>query len=277
MTESNTNVPFRLDFTPDRRIDVDALEQMVAERAMRDWMLARFERRDELLAVDEENRETPQRVFIDLWNRADSDGNVRKCMAAACKALLNDAIGAAPQDWMEPLLALVATVHPRTCEKPIRRSFRDRQFEGDGVKEAGLDRRWLEAASAYRLDDLANTWRDLLAEPKYATTAYYALGWDANNAAFHLPVYYRGLSAKSKPVLLKQAIRYMLRTFGRPAMSNALRGYQPRLQDVPGLCRRINRVLGELGHAGTLVETYEPVPGMAHIVGRHRDFEKLVA
>jgi len=276
MTEPSTTAPFRLAFTADRRIDIAALEQVVTEQAMRDWMLARFEGRDELLAVDEENRETPQRVFIDLWNRADSDGNVRKYMQRACKALLSAAVGAPPQDWMEPLLALVATIHPSECKKSVRTAFCNRVFENPRIKEAGLDRRWLEAASAYGLHDLAAIWLELMAKPEYATTAYYALCEDADSAAFYLPDYYEGLSAKSRYLLLKQAIRYMLRKSGAQEVRKALRCVQSRSGSVPGLCHEINRVLEELGLVPVMVEDREPGISMEGFVESLRNSLQLL-
>lgn len=277
MTDQPLHDRFELAFTPDRRVDVDALERTVSTRAMHEWMLDRFQDRDERLPVDSDSMETADEVFIDLWRRSGSGSKVRECMGEACAQLVDEAQSAGASPWVRPLLHLVTTIHPAPCEKRLRGAFQQRLFLRGGMKEDGVDRLWLGAFASYEFADLSSIWRELLQNPEYAVSAYHALSTTVEASASYLPDYYRVLPEGERNVLVKQALRRTLRQYGAGCTAEALLGSRGRIAAEDGLSEAINRGLRELGQPPIFTERLQRDHGEAIVdIARERPREAIL-
>ena len=259
--------PIELSFTGGRRIDLDALEEVVSRQGMRDWMYERFNGQDARLHVDADSMETPDEVFVDLWRRADLKSAVRDSLDRACLALLEEAWGASPADWIKPLLELVATVRPEACCPFLTTIVKQGGFQRGALVAGGWDKRWLRAAAAYGVRGDVKPWADLLGNQRYAAIAYAALAESVETGAWYVPDYYRVLSPKAQPVLLKEALRRLLAD-NQDAGRTALRNIRERMETVPGLCDAINQAMQELGHPPVYPPTIPSSLGGAATEGR---------
>ena len=235
----------KLEFTEDRRVDIQALDAQVSAQAMREWLYARFTGADPLLPMDADSLETPDEVFADLWHRADMASRVRDSLAHASVELLHEAWESEPAEWAESLLHLVATIRPTRCRPFLETIVRHGSFKRDDLKAAGQDQLWLQAAAAYGHSELVNTWRELLGDPDYAVIAYNALARNLGTGALYLPDYYAALPEEDRAVLLREALRELF-AHGVDQVHAALGRVRSRLQAIDGLCEAVNEALDSL-------------------------------
>ncbi|MBC8443299.1 hypothetical protein H8D79_01090 [PVC group bacterium] len=235
--------PLHLRFDGERRIDLDALESAVSGRALRDWICDRCMGTDKRLHLDDDSLETADEVLIDIWIRADPASKTRECLDWACQSLLQEAWEAEPDEWMEPLLDLVAAARPVACAAFLKSIVQQGSFR---KKPDGWDERWLETAAAYGAGDIAHTWAHLLDEPDYVVTAYWALSRNVPTGVKYLRAYYCALPNEERGWLLKEALADLLQ-MDVDAAVNGLRGIRERMETAPGLCEAIDEAIRELG------------------------------
>jgi hypothetical protein len=170
------------------QLDLERLEATATRQGLGEWIRARLSGAEPYLPAGIDTLETPEQIFIDLWNRADRRGALRTALDDSCSDLISRAWATSPPpEWEEALLNLVATIRPESCRSALSRVAESGTF-GQDRRERLLDRRWLEAAAAYdrQPTHLVQVWKQRLAEPRYRAIAYRALAHDLESGIVYL-------------------------------------------------------------------------------------------
>lgn len=244
------------------RIDVKRLETFVTKRFVTDWMRDRLQGRDPYVPItvaDEEHFISPERLFIDLWEQAQTDSNqVTACLEKACLHLLREAYETPDQEWVRSLLHLISVARPSKCrwffEEHLPRH--ERKVTAD----------WINAFAAYPPDRAKSYWVALLST-EHRMIAYNALAQDPELAVQYLHELYRQLPENMRLLILPRVLRRIMEEGTAPGWGRLCR-YIDDMAQIPGMLATVNRILEDL-HEPTLPDV--PVDTLGDLLKKKAD------